>query len=183
MKVNEKKRGRPDKYQDSLSKEVIITAAKCLMENNKSIPSVRALARDLNVDTMAIYYYFKNKDQLLEAITTSLIIDLYHPGADKNWQDELRLLCKSYLSTLAKYDGLLTTLLSMQSESPAMVFVGRFKQITKILALDAETETPFLNLLVDYIHGFSLAMSCDSSSTLTIDDIDPQMTLIFKAVV
>lgn len=70
----------------------------------------------------------------------------------------------------------------MQSNSPAEVFIVRFKFITEPLALSTDDENSLLNLLVDYIHGFSLAKSCDNSQTLIIDDIDKPLALICKAV-
>jgi len=182
MKVNEKKRGRPTKNQSALSGDIIINTAKNMMEINGNIPSIRALATELGVDAMAIYYYFKNKNELLKKITTSLISDVYYPDNSECWQSELLKLCKSYLATLGRYDGLLVTLLTMESSSPAEVFICRFKLITEQLALSATDEKVFLNLLVDYIHGFSLAKSCDKALVLKIDDIDSPIKLICNSI-
>jgi AcrR family transcriptional regulator len=181
-KVKEKRRGRPSKEQPSLSKTLIINTAKQSMERSKSVPSIRALASELKVDAMAIYYYFKNKETLLEAITTSLISDMYQPVKSDDWQSELLRLSKNYLETLDKYDGLLKTLLTMKSDSPAAIFTARFREIIQVLALDEKKEGVFLDLLIDYLHGFSLAKSCDTSSILSINDIDVPMTLMFKGV-
>jgi AcrR family transcriptional regulator len=183
MKVNEKRRGRPSKDQSELGKDNIIKAAKRLMEINGSIPSIRGLAQELDVDAMAIYYYFKNKNELLEAITTSLISDIYCPTDSTDWQLELLTLCKSYLYSLDQYDGLLETLLTMQTSSPANIFTDRFLHIIQPLQLTEFNENNLLNLLVDYIHGFSLAKSCDKSKTLAIDDIEQPVKLICKAAI
>ncbi len=61
MSVNKKKRGRPTEKQSQLSAESILESAKLLMKKDGKIPSVRLLATQLNVDPMAIYYYFKKK--------------------------------------------------------------------------------------------------------------------------
>jgi AcrR family transcriptional regulator len=183
MKVNEKKRGRPAKSQSVLGKKQIISVAKQLMESSGSIPSIRKLSAELNVDAMAIYYYFKNKNHLLEEITTSLISDIYCPLSSDNWQLELLTLCKSYLTLLERYDGLLATLLTMDADGPAQVFVSRFKFITQSLSLSVEDENTFLNLLVDYVHGFAFAKSCDTKQILKIDNIDKPFQLICKSIV
>ncbi len=81
------------------------------------------LASSLNVDAMAIYHYFSNKNSLLEAITTSLIEDIYEPKVSDSWKLELNELCSSYLTLLNNYPGLLETLLTMSSTSPAAVFI------------------------------------------------------------
>ncbi|OCQ22179.1 transcriptional regulator [Pseudoalteromonas luteoviolacea] len=177
-----KKRGRPQKVQNGLNKSLIVTTAKKMMAQNGSIPSIRKLSAQLNVDAMAIYYYFKNKDALLEAITTSLIEDIHTPADSGDWRKELLTLSKSYLATLSKYDGLLQTLLSMKSDSPAEVFIGRFEKIITPLKLEKKQQKAFLDLLVDYLHGFSLAMSCDKSNTLTIDDIDISISFLFNGL-
>ncbi|AOT10374.1 TetR/AcrR family transcriptional regulator [Pseudoalteromonas luteoviolacea] len=178
MSNTAKKRGRPQKSQSALSKAAIIRAAKNLMATTGNIPSIRKLSAQLGVDAMAIYHYFKNKDTLLKAITTSLIEDIYTPQNTEDWQQELSALCKSYLAILSQYDGLLHTLLSMKSDSPAEVFISRFEQIISVLELDSSQSEVFLHLLVDYLHGFSLAMSCDKGNTLKIDGIDKQLAFI-----
>ncbi|ESP94704.1 MULTISPECIES: TetR/AcrR family transcriptional regulator [Pseudoalteromonas] len=182
MSNDAKKRGRPQKSQSALSKTAIIRAAKNMMATTGNIPSIRKLSAQLGVDAMAIYHYFKNKDALLEAITTSLIEDIYTPHNTEDWQQELSALCKSYLAILSQYDGLLHTLLSMKSDSPAEVFIGRFEKIISVLALDSSQFEVFLHLLVDYLHGFSLAMSCDKGNTLKIDDIDKPLRFLIAGI-
>lgn len=177
-----KKRGRPQKESMALSKDVIIETAKMLMISDGKVPSIRALSAKLNVDAMAIYYYFKNKSVLLEELTTSLICEIYQPQENEEWQVELRKLSKSYITLLNKYDGLLQTLLSMQSMSPANIFIKRFKIIMKTLNISVSLENAALNLLADYLHGFSISMSCDNSGLLTVDDIDDSLDIIFTGI-
>lgn len=177
-----KKRGRPQKESKALSKEVIIKTAKNLMISDGKIPSIRSLSAELNVDAMAIYYYFKSKGVLLEELTTSLISEIYQPQKGLEWEIELRKLSKSYIALLRKYDGLLQTLLSMKSTSPANVFISRFKIIMKKLNMSTSIENASLNLLADYLHGFSISMSCDTTSKLTVDDIDESLDIIFTGI-
>ncbi|WP_340678434.1 TetR/AcrR family transcriptional regulator [Paraglaciecola sp.] len=177
-----KKRGRPQKESKTLSKEVIIETAKRLMVCSGKIPSIRSLSSELTVDAMAIYYYFKSKDVLLEEVTTSLIFEIYQPQKGLEWDVELRKLSKSYITLLSKYDGLLQTLLSMKSTSPANVFISRFKITVKELNMSKAIENASLSLLADYLHGFSISMSCDSTSKLTVDDIDESLDVIFAGI-
>lgn len=177
-----KKRGRPQKESKALSKEVIIEIAKSLMVGHGKIPSIRSLSTELNVDAMAIYYYFKNKNVLLEELTTSLISEIYQPKTVLEWEVELRKLSKSYITLLSKYDGLLQTLLSMKSTSPANVFISRFKTIIKELNMSTSLENASLSLLADYLHGFSISMSCDSTGKLTTNDIDESLDVIFAGI-
>ncbi|MBW3694503.1 TetR family transcriptional regulator [Vibrio sp. T187] len=179
MSVKEKSRGRPKKNDHQLSGEKILGEAKSLMKQTGKIPSIRGLAASLNVDAMAIYHYFSNKNALLEAITTSLIEDVYQPQETCNWQQELTKLSHSYLALLAEYPGLLNTLLSMESQSPAAVFAERYNLIIASLELDEETQKNGLDLLADYLHGFALALDCNNGAgNLTIEMLGGPLKLI-----
>ncbi|MGB0899833.1 MAG: TetR/AcrR family transcriptional regulator [Psychrobium sp.] len=177
-----KKRGRPIKTKPRLSEEKIIGAAKLLMRETGKIPSIRKLSSSLNVDAMAIYYYFDNKNKLLEGLITSLISEVYLPCNDDDWQQELIALASSYLQLLHDYDGLLVTLLSMGSDSPAYVFTQRFNQIIEPLQLSQRQQKLMLDLVVDYLHGFSLALSCDKSRTLKIENIEQPMLFMCQHI-
>ncbi len=148
-----------------------MNVAKRLMKEEEKVPSIRKLASNLNVDAMAIYHYFESKNKLLEAITTSLIEDIYEPKDNEDWKLELTTLCTSYLTLLNSYSGLLEILLSMNSDSPAVVFMERFQVIIKPLNLNDVSAKNALDLLVDYLHGYALALNCSSEHA----DLDVEM--------
>ncbi|WDE06154.1 TetR family transcriptional regulator [Thalassomonas viridans] len=183
MPVNEKKRGRPAGAMKVLNAEVIVESAKSLMRDSGDVPSIRKLAASLNVDAMAIYHYFKNKKVLLEAITVSLIAGIYSPSASGQWQGELEQLSLSYLQLLNDYSGLLETLLSMDSAGPATVFSEKFHKIIKSSGLSEADEKYALDLLVDYLHGFAFAMSCNrQKGELTTEMIYGPLKLYFAGI-
>lgn len=165
MSVKDKKRGRPKGSGSQLNVDIIIDATKVLMGNEGKVPSIRKLASSLNVDAMAIYYYFENKQTLLVAITTSLIEDIYEPKVSEDWKLELATLCNSYITLLNEYSGLLETLLSMQSKSPAGVFIERFYIVIEPLKLDSVAAKNALDLLVDYLHGYAFALNCNNGQS------------------
>ncbi|ABV88649.1 TetR/AcrR family transcriptional regulator [Shewanella pealeana] len=183
MTVKHKKRGRPTSETGLLSQELIVVQAKALMLKEGKIPSIRNLASALSVDAMAIYYYFKNKEALLEAITISLVSDIYQPKTGGCWQEALTELSLSYLNLLKQYSGLLETLLSMQSSGPAEIFVNRFKEILEPLALTDNEQENILHLLVDYLHGFALAYRCNNTEqTLDEQAINGPLSIIFRSL-
>ncbi|MGR5063180.1 TetR/AcrR family transcriptional regulator [Photobacterium sp. DNB22_13_2] len=182
MTVKGKKRGRPTTLAVTLSKDRIIECANTLMANDGKIPSIRKLAASLEVDPMAIYYYFTNKQALLEAVTVSLIENIYCPDSTGDWQYELANLCESYLNLLAQYPGLLETLLGMTSHGPATVFTERFDLAIADLALSDELRNNALSMLVDYLHGYALAMSCQSGDELKVDMMSGPLAFYMKAL-
>lgn len=160
MSVKDRKRGRPKASTGQLSREVIGDKAKELMSLEGKVPSIRKLATALQVDAMAIYHYFDNKSALLEAITRSLIEEIYQPKTCHQWQAELKQLSLSYLRLLRQYPGLLETMLGMTTDGPAVVFTERFQTAISPLNLTDATKKNSLDLLVDYLHGLALAVNC-----------------------
>lgn len=183
MSIIEKKRGRPKGSDNQLDAKIIIDSAKLMMQQKGKIPSIRSLANALNVDGMAIYYYFSNKNALLEAITTSLIDEVYQPKLDENWKLALHKLCSSYLNLLNDHPGLLETLLNMESNNPAEIFIERFNRIIAPIGLDDNSTKDALDLLVDYLHGYALALNCSASKgSLDIDMISGPLQIFCLAL-
>ncbi|WP_022942065.1 TetR/AcrR family transcriptional regulator [Psychromonas hadalis] len=159
-----KKRGRPNNKDAQLNQELIIYMAKTLMREQGEMPSIRGLARALDVDAMAIYHYFENKNSLLEAILVSLMDSLYFPPKQQPWQDALLLLSESYLTLLNHYAGLLTTLISMPSDGPKTVFTERFNKIIDPLNLPPQKQKEALFLLINFLHGQALLVTVRADS-------------------
>ena len=98
--------------------------------------------------------------------------DIYIPVVNnEDWHAELKKLCQNYVSQLSSHSGLLESLLSMgpQGRGPAEVFEDRFNIAISFLALDDETKKAALDLLVDYLHGFALAVHYSG------DDLKPEI--------
>ncbi|MEO0561855.1 MAG: TetR/AcrR family transcriptional regulator, partial [Chloroflexota bacterium] len=160
MSVNGKKRGRPRKGGDHLTDAAIIAAVRQQMFVEKKKITMRGLARRLDVDPMAIYHYFENKNALLEAVAVDVMDELYTPIGVESWETELEKLSLSYLTLLRGHPGLLEAMLRLLNDkrsNPAMVFRERFTRAIADLGLNAKTEQAALNLLVDYLHGVALA--------------------------
>ncbi|USD38347.1 TetR/AcrR family transcriptional regulator [Ferrimonas sp. SCSIO 43195] len=171
MVVKGKRRGRPLSSQSGLSAERIIEQAHRLLLSEGKVPSLRALAAQLQVDVMALYHYFPNKAALLESLCCTLVSSVYQPEQGQNWRQELTRLSQSYLQLLADHSGLLQTLLSMTSTGPAQVFGERFEQALAPLALTPDQQQQALCLLVDYLHGFALALHAGPEG-LSLEDLN-----------
>ena len=184
MAVNKKRNlGRPKLNQGNLSKEVIVSSARKLLVEGRRVPSIRMVARDLNIDAMALYHYFSNKADLLEAVTVSLMEEIYEPSRSKDWRKELTKLCKSYLQLLRDHGGLLEIMLSMSVEGPSQVFADRLNVALAPLNLDKKTLNDALALLGDYLHGYALAMHCcNDEKLLTIDMMKGPLSLYMRAL-
>ena len=183
MTVKSKKRGRPGKNKQKLEKEAIVQTAGDLTLKGSRVPSIRRLAQELNVDPMAIYHYFSNKNELLEAVTLSLVRELYIPSQKLGWKENLLNLCRSYITLLLDYPDLVGIFLSTSSAGAASVFMERFKTCVAELNLNEEKIKTITDLLGDYIHGFTYAAACNRTETaITIDMADGPLGFIIENI-
>lgn len=164
--------GRPRSSENPLDRERIISAATELLVEQGQRMSVRAVARTLKVDPMALYTYFPDREAIEEAVATTLMSSLPEPRAEAGWREELCTLIRSYIDLLVRHRGLLETIvhLGARAQGPATVFRERFLAATTQLELESGCLNAALDLIVDYVHGFVLAFECNENGSLSVDD-------------
>lgn len=86
----------------SLTPQVVIDSALALAdaEGLESV-TIRKLGKELGVTPMALYWHFRNKDELLDGVADRLFqeVDLTE-DASARWQDQLRALLGSMIAVL-----------------------------------------------------------------------------------
>ncbi len=183
MPKKDKQLGRPKLGQSKLSQERILQCSHTLLKQSGKVPSIRKIARNLDVDPMAIYYYFPNKSSLLETLALSLMKSIHTPRPGALWEDELKTLCRSYLKLLHSYSGLLEIFLTMKTDGPAQVFINRFESIVSPLEIKETDLKNGLYLLADYLHGFALAMHCaEERHTMSLEMLDGPLEFYIRAL-
>lgn len=178
-----RRRGRPGKDTVKLEQDMIIQKAKELTLRNGKVPSLRFLAKDLKVDPMAIYHYFSNKQTILEAVSISLISEIYSPIPGLAWRENLMSLCRSYISLLLKYPDLISIFLSTTGTGVAAVFQNRFELCVEELNLNSEEVRTITSLIADYIHGFTFASACNQTDvTVSVDMAEGPLEFIIDNI-
>ena len=89
----------------TLTPRVVVEGALALAEaEGLGAVTIRRLARGLGVTPMALYWHFRNKDELLEGVAARIFeeIDL-SVDASATWQEQLRALLGSMLGVLRVY--------------------------------------------------------------------------------
>lgn len=77
----------------TLSHEVIVERALAVLDDRGPDGlTMRALAADLGVGPMALYTYFRSKDELLDAVRDQVLRGLADARADGDWVDRLRAI-------------------------------------------------------------------------------------------
>ncbi|HMV45164.1 MAG TPA: TetR/AcrR family transcriptional regulator [Leptospiraceae bacterium] len=151
--------GRPEK--NILNQDKIITAALDLIDKNGvSNLSMRELAKNLKVDPMAIYHYLPNKESLLHEIVIyifqSLDTSLQYPN---NWKKQVKFLLNNYRNLVKKHPNLIYFILTepAYSTKPSLELNEKLFYFVSLSNLSKQKSILLGNLLVDYLHGFSLA--------------------------
>ena len=114
-------KGRPPR----LSRELIVNAALDLVDNRGAgALTMRALARELGADPMAVYRHVRDKDDLLGAMCDALIASLDAIDVAAPWRPQVRGLALDLRARLLARPALLPVL-SAAPATPASVVVAR----------------------------------------------------------
>ena len=150
-------RGRPRANEPKLSRDQILDAALGLIaEVGFGGLTMRALARRLGIDPMAVYHYFADKDALLDAAADRSFASLRpRMPAAPDWKSRLRALARAYLRTLYRSRELL--LLVTETGRVSTPFDGHFFAAIAPLELSARDQRACRDALVDLLHGIALA--------------------------
>jgi AcrR family transcriptional regulator len=97
---------RPRRARGSLSAEEILSAAYLLVEHDGlEALSMPALSRQIGAGVTSIYWYFRNKDELLVALAEQVTADVYRrwqPLGDGSWDEEMRRSFISFRQELSR---------------------------------------------------------------------------------
>jgi AcrR family transcriptional regulator len=82
--------------RNTLSRELVVTIALEVMEaGGVESFSIRGVAKELGVGPMALYTYFRSKDDLFDAVRNRLLGSLPAAPAGGPWQDRVRTVCRN----------------------------------------------------------------------------------------
>jgi AcrR family transcriptional regulator len=91
---------------DRLSRERILAAALAVAgREGPGALSMRRIAQELDVWPMSIYRYFRDKDELLEALAQSAAQDIGATGGDGPWRDNLADLLRAARAAFERHPG------------------------------------------------------------------------------
>lgn len=96
--MNVRRRGRPP----SLSREKILAKA---MEMRFETLSIVQLAKKLNVSEGAIYYYFRNRDELVRSLLSRSALEFEYEPLEGHWHEVLTRYSLNLFDALIKKPG------------------------------------------------------------------------------
>lgn len=172
---SKRKRGRPRKGQEALSAEQIITEALRHVRGSGDPLSLRAIARSLRVDPMAIYTYFPTREDLEIAVAVRVFASLYLPTSNEpNWRTQLQRLIVDYANLLFEHPGILMAVLRLgvKADAPAKLFCDRFDTAIAPLTLSTDRHRIVRDFIVDYVHGAVASGVLSNHGTVTVAHIE-----------
>lgn len=121
-----------------ISRNKILEAALTLLDSEGEAFSMRRLGKALNVDAKAIYYYYPNKDSLLNATLKHALQELQRSDVTSpTWQGELTALAHAYANLAAAHPNIVPLMLRLDGTMPAA-----FDLMEPVVAILARTSLP-----------------------------------------
>jgi TetR/AcrR family tetracycline transcriptional repressor len=148
-------RAKGDRAARALTEQDIVAAALVLARQvGFGGLTMRALADELDVTPMAIYYHVANKDALLELVTDVILAGIQVPASDVgDWATRLRLLHRESNRVLSAYPGLEAMMLDLGLTGQVRRLMDANIQILLDAGFDARTALLAYNVLHAYTVG------------------------------
>ena len=142
--------------EERLNREKIVYAAlELLNESGLKSLTTRRLAERLDVNSASIYWYVKNKDELMQLIADKISADIITSVDSLTWQEKIRQYAENYRQKLLLYRDAVYIF----SNTPP-VTINRLKLIEEIYSVFvnagfAYEESALIgNLINNYVIGF-----------------------------
>jgi AcrR family transcriptional regulator len=103
-----------------LSRERVLRAAVGIADaHGLAALTMRSLAAELGTKPMSLYYYIRNKDELLDALVDGVFAEIDLPQVGGEWRAEVRRRSLSARAVLARHPWALTLVETRTSPGPA----------------------------------------------------------------
>ncbi|MDQ8952426.1 TetR/AcrR family transcriptional regulator [Acinetobacter rudis] len=153
--------GRPNKKQPLISPETILNGAIVFLENyGFSALSMRSLAKELGINPMTIYYYFKNKECLIKALANQIYATIL-PISSGTLSNQIKHLLLEYHQCIVRYPELTLSIFNHPDTCPeeAQRITNTLIELTSQLECASKQATLWVHILIDFTHGAAIAES------------------------
>lgn len=137
-----------------LSRERILEAARAVVAaDGLDALSMRRLARELDVWPMSVYRYFRDKDELLDAVAASAAGAIRRPRPDRPWREQIHELLEQAREAMAGETGLRLPRAFLSPE--VLQFSEAGLEILRQAGLSAEQAASAWRAVWSYTYGFA----------------------------
>lgn len=147
------RRGRPPR----LTRDRIVEAALALVDRGGTDGlTMRALARELGVDPMAVYRHVRDKDDLLGAMCDQLLVELPPIDPDGPWEPQVRRLAVEIRKRFAARPALLPALMSAPVTPMSLVLASDAVTLLVRAGLAPRDAAAAFGAVFSYVLGFAV---------------------------
>jgi TetR/AcrR family tetracycline transcriptional repressor len=154
------KKTRSEERRPSLDRATVVqTALELLKKVGLDGLTTRRLAGELDVKSPALYWHFRSKQELLDAMADALIraAGMGPPRAGETWQEWLARRVRAYRASLLAYPDSARIVARAQQLSPAAIRAFNEElQAMVDLGFDAVQALRTITALTNYVNGFIL---------------------------
>jgi AcrR family transcriptional regulator len=136
---------------------VLQTAFQLADEGGLASLTMRRLGQELGVEAMAMYYYFGNRDEIVDGIVDLVFAEIELPATDGDWKAAMRRRAISLREVLLRHRWAIGLMESRRNGGPANLrhhdaVIGSLRAG----GMDIPTVAHAYSLLDSYIYGFAL---------------------------
>ena len=146
------------KLKDSRRPEILDAALAVAAERGLDALSMRAVAQRIGLTPMALYGYFRDKDELLDAVVGRLLSEIPTPPPGTGWRETFEGLGHGLRGVAARYPAVLPLLLTRPAISPAALRIVDRAYEALLAAGVAPADVPRLErMLSTFVIGHTLS--------------------------
>lgn len=149
-----------DETRPSLDRAAVVRAALGLLkEVGLDGLTTRRLATELGVKSPALYWHFRNKQELLNAMADALVQDagMGPPRSGESWQEWLARRARGYRTSLLAYPDSARLIVAARNLGPATLRTFNEElQAMVYLGFDPVQALRTITALTNYVNGFIL---------------------------
>ncbi|MCP2257055.1 transcriptional regulator, TetR family [Streptoalloteichus tenebrarius] len=153
-----------------LTQAVVLDAAMSLLDEvGLDELTTRRLATRLNVRVGALYWHYRNKQALLDAVADRIIAEAAAtPLPDADWPDQLRALAGAQREAmLAHPDGARVVASMGAPGTQARAFFDRLIDILLTTGRDAGAAETGADVITSYVNGFTMEEQARKANLLS----------------
>jgi AcrR family transcriptional regulator len=142
----------------SLSRDKVFAAAVMIADvDGLAALTMRSLAQQLGVKPMSLYYYVRNKEEILDGIVDSVFAEIELPEAGREWRAQVRRRAQSARDVLGRHPWALALMETRTNPGPATLrhhdaMLGTLRAAGFSLPLTAHGYA----MIDAYVYGFAL---------------------------
>jgi AcrR family transcriptional regulator len=160
------------KLKESRRPEILDAALAVAGQRGLDALSMRAVAQHLGLTPMALYGYFRSKDELLDAVVGRLLSEIPAPPAGAGWRETLEGLAHGLRGLAGRYPAVLPVLLTRPAVTPDSIRIVDLAYTALLAAGVRDRDVPRLErMLSTWVIGYTLS---EVSGRFGAGSLDPR---------